>query len=227
MPGEARAKLELREELTADVEARRLEHLAPPCDGVRGGHPVMGSGVRDTQPRSGLGRGSSKTPLAASALEAWRRDQPARGLRPMAQAATTRGWVSRVAKEAAAPRPRGHFARPAPRTCCPARYGPGVCPTIHGWPKVQSAVRLQEALWRWVAGRWIRYDREGQLVARFRTRRGENAEHEYLFLTRRKGAPHATVWTRVTAERPSAATPCELQLALENGCLVHKGGAGL
>ena len=110
MPDEGHVKLELREELKADVEARRLEHLAPPCDGVRGGHPVMGSGVRGTQPRSGLGRGSSKTPLAASALEAWRRDQPARGLRPMAQAATTRGWVSRVAKEAAAPRPRGHFA---------------------------------------------------------------------------------------------------------------------
>ena len=63
-------------------------------------------------------------------------------------------------------------------------------------------------------------------MARFRTRRGENAECECLVLTRRKGAPHATVWTRVTAKRPSAATPCELQLALESGCLVHEGAWG-
>ena len=108
---------------------------------------------------------------------------------------------------------------------CPQRFLPGFCRTLHGARAVAVAIQLKKLLWLWVTSRWRRMDLEGALVARFTVAEGSEERAEFHVLSRRLGNPRVTVWTHLQASHALVVLPCQLQLALREGLLIHEGTA--
>ena len=64
-------------------------------------------------------------------------------------------------------------------------------------------------------------------MARFTVAEGSEERAEFHVLSRRLGNPRVTVWTHLQASHARVVLPCQLQLALREGLLIHEGDCAL
>ena len=225
-PDDEPAKRGALQEWHDESRGARLERFVLPRDRVQGDSATVPR-IHEPEPGSAHGVGSSKAPLAAAVLEDWRSRQPCRGIRALATESIAKGCMSCVPKGSARQSRHAVLGSKGRVVPCPQRFLPGFCRTLHGARAVAVAIQLKKLLWLWVTSRWRRMDLEGALVARFTVAEGSEERAEFHVLSRRLGNPRVTVWTHLQASHARVVLPCQLQLALREGLLIHEGDCAL